>query len=84
MNKILQELILAEPTRALEIPDALPILVTEETVQRNIPELSIFYCNIAQDNEEFFYFHKKCCYIGLQFLPLVLSPSLAVLINHIH
>lgn len=41
LNKYLQELILAEPTRALEIPDALPVLVTEDTVRANIPELSI-------------------------------------------
>ncbi len=41
MTKALQELILAEPTRALEIPDALPLLVTEDTVRSNIPELSI-------------------------------------------
>ena len=41
MQKFLQELILAEPTRALEIPDALQILVTEDTVRANIPELSI-------------------------------------------
>lgn len=45
LNKYLQELILAEPTRALEIPDALPILVTEDTVRANIPELSIITNN---------------------------------------
>lgn len=42
LSKYLQELILAEPTRALEIPDALQFLVTEDTVRANIPELSIF------------------------------------------